>query len=385
MTPDEKESIKQSLEEIRTRIIGFGEESFKKSYYPMLQYKQDELKRFRVALDNTNDLVFILDYPSFKIIDTNCRAEEVLGYSRKELFEKNIGDLTDKNSAELISKMFLPKKASSGFVKAFFSTNKGSKIHMEVSISLAGLGKETYAAAVCRDITEREGFEKAIRESEMQYRTTINTLKDIVVVISSSLDIVISNNAFDRLCKKTNFKDASEVKNIKNIFKYFYWESSKNFDSASDYLNFYEIKMKYRHSGDVAIYSVRNMPIFENGVFKQSVLYMRDITEASLMDEMKKEAFLQIDKNMEQFAVLNDHIRNPLQVILGIIDLESPGTVEKIMPYVTEIDRIINMLDNGWIESDKVRKMIAKHYGVSIIESSDIGEAINYLKKIPEA
>jgi hypothetical protein len=142
--------------------------------------------------------------------------------------------------------------------------------------------------------------------------------------------------------------------------------------------------MKYKFGGNLAVYSLRNMPIFENGVFKISVLYMRDITEYTVMDEMKKDAFLQIDKNMEQFAVLNDHIRNPLQVILGIVDLECPDAVDKIMPYVTEIDKIINRLDNGWIESEKIRKMIAKHYGVSIIDDSDIGEAINYLKKITE-
>ncbi|MDD3978023.1 PAS domain S-box protein [Methanomicrobium antiquum] len=384
MAPGDDELIKEDLLEIRKRIIGFGEESFRKSYYPMLQFREDELKRFRIALDNTSDLVFILDYPSLKIIDTNCHAEDVLEYSKKELFEKKITDLSDNDSAELISKMFLSGKVQAGLIDSYFTTKSGKKVHMEVSFSLSGLGRETYAAAVCRDITERERLEYAIRESEMQYRTTINTLKDVIVVIDSSLDIVISNNSFDRLCRKAGFKGSAEVENLKQILKYLYWANNRNFDSVSDYLQFYEINMKLRRGDDVSVYSVRNMPIFEGGIFKQSVLYMRDITENIVMDKMKKEAFLQIDKNMEQFAVLNDHIRNPLQVILGIVDLECPCAVEKIMPYISEIDRIVNKLDNGWIESEKVRKMIAKHYGVSIIDNSDVEKAINYLKKIPE-
>ena len=379
--PDDDGSIVNNLEEVRKRIIGLGDDSFKKSYYPILQYRQDELKRFRIALDGTNDLVFILNYPSLNITDSNCRAEDVLEYSKKELKEMNIHDLISGESEQLHENISLLEKGSFGLIRADLKTKYGRIIHMELSMSLAGFGKDTYAAAVCRDITERESLERAVRESELQYRTTINTLKDIIVVIDSSLDFVIFNNAFEKLCTKINPGGAEKVKNLKNILSYFNWESSRTLDSLSYFLNFFEMNLKFRSKGDVTFYSLRNMPIFENGVFKQSVLYLRDITGDVLMDKMKKEAFLQIDKNMEQFAVLNDHIRNPLQVILGIVDLECPGAVEKIMPYVAEIDRTVNMLDNGWIESDKIRKMIAKHYGVSLVEESEFGEAISYLKK----
>ena len=44
----------------------------------------------------------------------------------------------------------------------------------------------------------------------------------------------------------------------------------------------------------------------------------RDITERKEIERLKRDAFRQIEKNMEQFAILNDHIRNPLQAIVGL-------------------------------------------------------------------
>ena len=52
----------------------------------------------------------------------------------------------------------------------------------------------------------------------------------------------------------------------------------------------------------------------------------------------------------------------------------------KIVPYIQEIDNLIKSLDNGWIESEKVRNMIVKHYGISLIDRADISDVIQYLQ-----
>lgn len=63
-----------------------------------------------------------------------------------------------------------------------------------------------------------------------------------------------------------------------------------------------------------------------------------------------------------QFATLGDHIRNPLAVIVGLADLEKGAFTEKILVQAEEIDRIIDRLDRGWLESEKVRSFIKKYY-----------------------
>jgi signal transduction histidine kinase len=100
-----------------------------------------------------------------------------------------------------------------------------------------------------------------------------------------------------------------------------------------------------------------------------------DITDRKQMESVKRQALEQIEKNIEQFAILGDHIRNPLAVIVGLSSL-APGDVsDKIILQAREIDRIVTQLDMGWIESEKVREFIKRYYMVGIQDISDTGGA----------
>ena len=87
----------------------------------------------------------------------------------------------------------------------------------------------------------------------------------------------------------------------------------------------------------------------------------KDITATKMMEEVEAKAFLQIEKNIEQLAILGDHIRNPLAVIVGIADLEGGPTSENIIQQARIIDQIITQLDRGWIESEKIREFLKKN------------------------
>jgi len=87
----------------------------------------------------------------------------------------------------------------------------------------------------------------------------------------------------------------------------------------------------------------------------------RDITATKLLEEVEAKAFLQIEKNIEQLAILGDHIRNPLAVIVGIADLEGGPTAGNIIQQAKIIDQIITQLDRGWIESEKIREFLRKN------------------------
>ncbi|RLI75576.1 hypothetical protein DRO97_02985, partial [Archaeoglobales archaeon] len=54
------------------------------------------------------------------------------------------------------------------------------------------------------------------------------------------------------------------------------------------------------------------------------------------LDESKRKAYEQIEKNIEQFAILVDHIRNPLAAIMALAELEveNKETAEKIIKQV---------------------------------------------------
>jgi PAS domain S-box-containing protein len=94
------------------------------------------------------------------------------------------------------------------------------------------------------------------------------------------------------------------------------------------------------------------------------VCTMVDITDRKQMEAAQKTALQQIEKNIEQFAILGDHIRNPLAVIVGLTCMLAEDIASKVMVQAKEIDRIITQIDIGWIESEKVRNIIRKYYGI---------------------
>jgi PAS domain S-box-containing protein len=95
---------------------------------------------------------------------------------------------------------------------------------------------------------------------------------------------------------------------------------------------------------------------------KMILSVVRDITERKIMEEVEKKAFGQIERNIDQLAILGDHIRNPLAVIIGFADLMESPTGKKIVEQARIIDQIITQLDMQWIESEKVREFVRRHY-----------------------
>jgi glucose-6-phosphate-specific signal transduction histidine kinase len=78
---------------------------------------------------------------------------------------------------------------------------------------------------------------------------------------------------------------------------------------------------------------------------------------------LRNEAFQRIEKNMEEFEVLNDQIRNPLQAIMLETDMVDERTKDYISAQVKIMEKILDKLDEGYIESKKVRKFLQNYYG----------------------
>ena len=86
----------------------------------------------------------------------------------------------------------------------------------------------------------------------------------------------------------------------------------------------------------------------------------RDCTNETKMMREQERALLQIDKNMAQLAFLNDGIRNPLSLIIASAELDDGPHKNKIIQGAEMIDSIIDQLDKGFAESEKVRNFLKR-------------------------
>jgi len=88
---------------------------------------------------------------------------------------------------------------------------------------------------------------------------------------------------------------------------------------------------------------------------------VRDITERKRFEEERKVAYTKIEENMREMAILNDEIRNPLSVIIAVVDMLNSADGELVKRQVKIIDSIINKLDLGFLESEKVRSFLQRY------------------------
>jgi PAS domain S-box-containing protein len=81
------------------------------------------------------------------------------------------------------------------------------------------------------------------------------------------------------------------------------------------------------------------------------------------LEKAKLKAFEQIEKNIENYAIIVDQIRNPLNNIIGLVEMyiDDEKLIEKILSEAEKINGLIKRLDEGWLESEEVRNFLKKY------------------------
>ncbi|MCB2212918.1 PAS domain S-box protein [bacterium] len=145
-----------SKDDLRKKVLGLGERSMHKSYYPALQARVRDLERFRRLLDYTDDGIFMLEMPAGRIIDANAAASELTRHSMKQLLTKHFADFLPADDWE---QHFLGAfESSSHPKKSMFITRieplGSSELFVEVSVNFEKLDDTLYSIVVVRDVTE---------------------------------------------------------------------------------------------------------------------------------------------------------------------------------------------------------------------------------------
>ena len=110
--------------------------------------------------------------------------------------------------------------------------------------------------------------------------------------------------------------------------------------------------------------------ILELGGCKYILQLARDISEEKESQRREADALKQIEQNLSQLAILNDEIRNPLTVIVGVVDMEMENSADIILKQADEINKLIKKLDQGWLESAKIREYLKKHHEIDDTENN---------------
>ena len=191
----------ESGDPLRDRIIGLGERSFRKSYYPELQRKLADLERFRALLDESNDVIFMINVADGRLLDISGSVCRYLGLDRAALLEKTIYDLVDDETAARIGRLFAGRDECRSFTTSMPVAGDRT-IPFEFTIKIVSMYGVSSAVAVGRDITERrlaeERIKATLREKEVMLKEIHHRVKNNMQVISSLLSIQSQYLADDR-------------------------------------------------------------------------------------------------------------------------------------------------------------------------------------------
>lgn len=133
---------------------------------------REATKRFEKIAEMGEDGILVFDEAS-KIEFANQKAAEILGLSKEEILGRDFFSLIGKRDEEFLEEMVMRGEGlgQKVCIEMAMITPQGKSKETEVCIApVQSEDGQMKTYAYIRDITERKGFEKELRESEEKYR-----------------------------------------------------------------------------------------------------------------------------------------------------------------------------------------------------------------------
>lgn len=216
--------MESNWDEYRNKIIGLGENSFKKSYYPDLQSKIEELEATKSNLEtifnSTSDAIIIHDIEG-NIINMNTQALSLYNLKRYEISNYTIFDISsDKNDKSKLSNIWqrVSKHGNLTFEWVALQKETGKEVDVQVSINKTIYNQKEVMVSVIRDFTDRKDYEhkliKALEKAEESDKLKTAFLQNISHEIRTPLNAI---SGFTDLLSDPNLSPQTQSEYIKII------------------------------------------------------------------------------------------------------------------------------------------------------------------------
>ena len=191
-------------DERKDRIIGLGERSFRKSYYPQLRQNLDRLERFRTLLDRTTDCVVLVALPEGTISDANAALGLLVGEDTEALIGRPFVSLGLGDAAEVLETLRREsvERGEPGDIPAHSDVTQfhrpGCSTWLELSYRLAFLDGRNYGVIVGRDVSERKRAQEMADALLAEKEALLDNALVGIVMVRQRL-IVSCNRRFEEI------------------------------------------------------------------------------------------------------------------------------------------------------------------------------------------
>jgi two-component system NtrC family sensor kinase len=162
-------------------------------------------EKYRAFLDNARDAILIADTKG-NILEANKKAEDLFGYTRKEILKSNISKIHPADKLDQIKKLFLKIKQGKSEKAPDVAVLKkdGTIVFVDIAASVIEYSGKKALQGIFRDITEHKIMEDNLRKSEEKYRTILASMQEGYFEVDLAGNLTFANKA---MCKNLGFTE----------------------------------------------------------------------------------------------------------------------------------------------------------------------------------
>jgi two-component system, LuxR family, sensor kinase FixL len=159
---------------------------------------------YRAVVDTAVDAIVVID-SNGTIRSVNQATQRIFGYAPSEMLGHNVKMLmpqpyAGEHDGYLANYLNTGTKKIIGIGREVAGRRKdGSVFPMDLSVGEARDGDEAIFVGIIRDITERKAAEIALRESELRWRSIVDTVPDAIIVIDANGIVESYSRSAERL------------------------------------------------------------------------------------------------------------------------------------------------------------------------------------------
>ncbi|MHB9155087.1 MAG: sensor domain-containing diguanylate cyclase/phosphohydrolase [Endomicrobiales bacterium] len=325
---------------------------------------------FRELAEQSPDMIVLLK--NGRILYANMRCEEVLGYSREEMYAPGFTyfEFVSEESQAKAKDAMERFAGNEDLPPAEYVIRKksGKKLTLLFLARRVHYHGTAVVRGVASDITLKKLMENALRESEQKYRVTLNALAEPVHLVDRDLNMVLANDALKEWVGTLGFRVDGLPRKLADIFPFLkpsvFAEYGRVFETGEPLFT-----EELTVLGGKEIYTEsRKIPVIEDGVVAKVVTAIRDVTEFKRrekeMESLNRE-LSESNKRLRQIAFTDPLTRLFNQRFLSeAIDHEFQRSLKQKLPFsavLMDIDYFKSINDvYGYSFGDRVLKNFAR-------------------------
>ncbi|MBL7135152.1 MAG: PAS domain S-box protein [Candidatus Marinimicrobia bacterium] len=338
---------------------------------------QESEEKYRLLVESINDGIVISQRDKF--IFFNKQFSEMLGYTYDELFMKDYRDIYTEKSVEILMERkrlrdrgkYVPSRYETVFKK-----KDGTTIDVEANVTIIEYKGDKATFAVIRNITKRKKSEKAIRDSEANFKSLAQNAFDSIAINNEDGDYVYVNRRSAELTGysikellKLNLKDLTPHSNTEKVLN----RSKRRIRIKGKPIdNFFEATLLRKDGVELPIEVTATRTIWQGK--PADMVFFRDITERKKLEEEALKS-----QKLESIGILAGGIahdfNNILTAIFGNITLAKMYAKPEDKVY----DRLVRAEKASMRAKDLTQRLLTFSNGGAPVK--EIASVVNLLKE----